>query len=295
MARNRHNWDNANVNALNAEKWVKYCIDNFLAFIKSSIENSKIYTVGNIPQDISEKRYESTTLSYWNTDTVSAIEKAWDNTPADQCKIAALNFASYKNPGGGYLAGATAQEECLCSESTLYPVIESFYETFYKPHLKKLNGGLYGDDLIYSPSILFIRNNKRMQSDVITCAAPNYYPIKKYNKFEYKDVVLAMFSRIDHILYSAWKEKADILILGAFGCGVFMNDPVIVSQIFHLFLASKYNGCFKEVIFAVPTIRDDNTFEIFKESGEIMLTHLENSKTMEETHDKIPELIKYLI
>ena len=58
MTRNRHNWDNANVNALNAEKWVRYCIDNFLAFIKSSIEGSKIYLGDDIPQEIPEKRYE---------------------------------------------------------------------------------------------------------------------------------------------------------------------------------------------------------------------------------------------
>lgn len=306
MGINNYNWSNKDQNAIHAEKWVCYCKENFPAFIKSSIEKSKIYGTEDIPKTIDDKKSLSTEFVYLNTDTVSAIYEAW-NKNSHLCKIAALNFASYKNPGGGYLLGATAQEECLCSESNLYNIISAFYDSFYKPHLKKLNGGLYGDDLLYSPNVLFFKNGyqKTMvedfdgdireyaSADVITCAAPNYYPIQKYGKYPYEKVVQAMISRIDHILYAAYKEGVDSIILGAFGCGVFMNDPVIVSQIFHFFIKTKYNGCFLEAIFAVPTIRNDDTFKVFKESGEIMLDYLENDGKI--TNGNTPELVKYFI
>lgn len=292
MGRNSQNWIHKDQNAINAKSWVRSCEEKFPTFIKASIEKSKIYGEGKIPQNIEGKDDISTEIVYLNMDTVSAIKEVWCKDQ-DVYKIAALNFASYKNPGGGYLDGATAQEECLCSESTLFNVIAPFYDVFYKPHLKKLNGGLYGDDLIYSPGILFFRDGKQMIADVITCAAPNYYSIKKYNRCSYEDVIHAMVSRIDHILYAVYKEDAKVVILGAFGCGVFMNDPVIVSQIFHYFLKTKYDGCFMEAIFAVPTFRNEKTFQVFKESGEKMIQFLETEGNV--VHGQAPELIKYMI
>ena len=39
-----------------------------------------------------------------------------------------LNFASFKNPGGMFLKGSPAQEEALCHNSILYPILDSFKE-----------------------------------------------------------------------------------------------------------------------------------------------------------------------
>ena len=43
-----------------------------------------------------------------------------------QGKTAVLNFASYKEPGGGFMAGSQAQEESFCHESFLYNVLRQF-------------------------------------------------------------------------------------------------------------------------------------------------------------------------
>ena len=73
-----------------------------------------------------------------------------------------------------------------------------------------------------------------------------------------------MEDRIDHILYSAYKNKVDCLILGAFGCGVFSNDPKDVATIFKNLLEIKYNKTFKKVVFAIPNQnRNNNNYKIF--------------------------------
>ena len=68
-----------------------------------------------------------------------------------------LNFASYKNPGGMFLAGSSAQEECLCHASNLYNILEKFNKDYYIPHRQKgaTNRALYSNQAIYSPDVVF--------------------------------------------------------------------------------------------------------------------------------------------
>jgi uncharacterized protein (TIGR02452 family) len=211
-------------------------------------------------------RKDNMEVTYSAEDTVSAILRLSEENEGK--RICALNFASYKNPGGKFLDGSSAQEESLCHESTLYNVLENFQEEFYKPNAKRLHNSLYDDNLIYSPDIFFIRDKVSAYADIITCAAPNRTAAKKYRGVPDDVITDAMVSRIDHVLNAAYAKKVDILILGAFGCGVFGNDPVEVSRIFNLFLSEKYDGCFEKVVFAVPSMRrGDATPGIFKATG----------------------------
>jgi uncharacterized protein (TIGR02452 family) len=41
------------------------------------------------------------------------------------------------------------------------------------------------------------------------------------------------------------------IVLGAWGCGVFANDPRAVAGVFADALAGAFQGCFAEVVFAV--------------------------------------------
>lgn len=178
-------------------------------------------------------------------------------------KMAVLNFASYKNPGGGFLKGSMAQEECLCQESNLYNILIQFKEKFYEPNQKRLNKGLYNNNLIYTPNVLFFKNNKTLTCDVITCAAPNKKVAKERYNMSDNIIYKTMEDRIDHILYSAYKNRIDCLILGAFGCGVFSNDPKDVATIFKNLLETKYNKIFKKVVFAIPNQNRNNNYKIF--------------------------------
>lgn len=166
-------------------------------------------------------------------------------------KVAVLNFASAANPGGGVTHGASAQEECLCRCSTLYNCLNTkkMWDAFYTPHRKNHNP-LHNDDIIYTPGVTVIKDDdynlleQAFAVDVITCAAPNlrecpYVPIQALHE-----------QRARKILSIGAKEEADILILGAFGCGAFCNDPSIVAEAYKKVLP-EYMHHFRTIEFAV--------------------------------------------
>ena len=192
-------------------------------------------------------------ISVVNQDSVGALI----GLPDDAGKVAILNFASYKNPGGMFMKGSIAQEEALCHESNLYNILfdKRIQDMFYTPNQKRLNRALYNDNLLYTPNVQFFRGTSRRVADVITAAAPNKGAAQKYQNVSNKECDDAMRSRIRHILFAAIEEGVETIILGAYGCGVFKNDPKTVAQIFKEELV----GCPFKAVFAVP----GDKFEIF--------------------------------
>lgn len=174
-------------------------------------------------------------------------------------KVAALNFASYKIPGGGFLAGSMAQEEALCHDTTLYNVISApEFEDEYKWNCKNLNQGLYTNFAIYSPNIYLTGTSYPCKCDIITSAAPNLNAYRY--RFDQDTYEKTLVDRLEFVLGVADSEKVDILILGAFGCGVFRNNPTIVAQIFKdLLWTKKYH--FAEVYFSIPPGYNYQSFE----------------------------------
>ena len=213
--------------------------------IEFSYSNSKIYNEDFILNN--DKYYEIPNIQIVDTDTVSAlfiIKDIFNN-------IGILNFASYKNPGGMFLKGSTAQEEALCHESILYNVLIKFNDTYYKSNRKnsKITGDLYSNRGIFSPDIIFFHNNDTYtKANIITVAAPNYRNKAIINKDKNTEI---LNSRIKFVLDIAKDNNLETLILGAFGCGVFKQNPNEVANIFKNYLLSgKYN--FKNIIFAIP-------------------------------------------
>ena len=167
-------------------------------------------------------------------------------------KVAVLNFASSTNPGGGVVSGAGAQEECLCRISTLYFTLDTDenWERFYKPHRQRGNP-LHNDDILYSPAVTVFKTddlhpetldeNQWYDVDVITCAAPNLreMPSNRYNSGDGKEKVsltnselAKLHERRDHRIFDvAAQNGAKVLVLGAFGCGAFYNDPATVAEV----------------------------------------------------------------
>ena len=172
----------------------------------------------------------------------------------------ALNFASFTRPGGGFIKGSFAQEEALCHVSNLYNVLLSFKD-HYDNNYKKISftSGLYDNWAIYSPAIYFKVVDFEAYANIITCAAPNYtvYKEKSDNDVLYDEILR---SRIKYVLDIARDNEQKILILGAFGCGVFGNDPIKVATMFKSLLR---NYKFEKVIFAIPHTNNGN-YEAFK-------------------------------
>ena len=182
-------------------------------------------------------------------------------------KIAVLNFASSTNQGGGVTSGASAQEECLCRVSTLYPCLkdESMWDLFYAPHRKARNP-LHNDDIIYTKDVIVFKDDdyqplpKPFSVDVITCAAPTlreqssnrYNPSDGYKAPDItpEDLLALHEKRGRQILSAAAANGAQVIILGAFGCGAFRNDPAVVAQAYANILP-EYLHYFRTIEFAV--------------------------------------------
>ena len=167
-------------------------------------------------------------------------------------KTAVLNFASYKNPGGKFIDGSSAQEEMLCHSSFLYNVLSEFDEDYYEFNRLTKNFALYTNRALYSPDVLFVRCDEEIYVDVITCAAPNKTAAQKYCGKSNFDCNSAMVDRIHFMLDIAKEEEVNTLILGAWGCGVFGNDAEFVANSFKKELEEYYTDTFENIIFAIP-------------------------------------------
>lgn len=171
-------------------------------------------------------------------------------------RVCILNFASYKNPGGAFLVGSFAQEEALCHESTLYPVLLNFNKTYYSWNKQHLNRAMYFDRALYSKDILFERNGKKMFADVLTCAAPNYRVGLKFQNVSLAENKNILRNRIEFMYGIAEQQEVNTLIAGAWGCGVFMQSPSTVCQLLtEALLAGQYRHL-EKIYFAIP---DENS------------------------------------
>ena len=176
-------------------------------------------------------------------------------------KVCVLNFASSANPGGGVTNGASAQEECLCRISTLYFNLDTdeMWKKFYKPH-RALRSPLHNDDIIYTPDIIVFKTDtsspsllpqeKWFKTDVLTCAAPNLRSDDDELLLSDEELAKLHKKRDRRIFDVAVQNNVDVLILGAFGCGAFRNNPAVVAHVM-MDLAKEYAYAFKVIEFAV--------------------------------------------
>lgn len=188
------------------------------------------------------------------TANLSATEAVRILALEGRTEIGILNFASAKNPGGGFLNGAKAQEETLTVSSTLYPTLTAHEEYYTKNRAHR--SMMYLDYGIYSPDVVFFRDEAfrltetPVKASVLTLPAVNMGQVflKGEDPEEAKRV---MRRRMQMALGIFADRQAKHLILGAYGCGVFRNDPKDIARWWKELLAEGMGQYFDSVFHAV--------------------------------------------
>ncbi|WP_395743193.1 TIGR02452 family protein [Prosthecobacter sp.] len=172
-------------------------------------------------------------------------------------RIGCLNFASAKNPGGGFLNGAEAQEEALSRASALYDCLLCAPD--YYARNRANHSCIYLDIIIATPEVPFFRDDEGLLLEepllvsVITAPAPNAGAVMANEPDRKPEVEPALRRRAEMVLHAAALSGVDHLVLGAWGCGVFRNDPRTVARAFADLLqpGRPWSGHFKTITFAV--------------------------------------------
>lgn len=188
-----------------------------------------------------------------------------------QASVMALNFASARNPGGGFLKGSQAQEESLARASGLYPCLLT--QPRYYQHHRTTRSGFYSDHMIHSPRVPVIRDDEGSLVEspalvsFITSPAVNAGTVRQRDKRKARLIPGVMAQRTARMLALAAHHGHDTLVLGAWGCGVFRNEPETIAEVFREALVGSMSfiSRFERVIFAVPCFsKKDKNHSIFE-------------------------------
>lgn len=263
-----------NIEVFNDTQKVINSRKSLLDAVKNSNANQQYWVTEEVPTF--ENRFDTDAKIVVSKSTSFGAARKYNG------EIAVLNFASATNPGGGVTHGSFAQEECLCRCSTLYNnlILKEAADKFYLPHRSGLSP-LHNDDIIYTPGVVVFKSDDykdygtTKNVNIITCAAPNLREVPK-NEFNSENTTVpATISDDDllelhkqrgrKILSVAAANKNDYIVLGAFGCGAFRNDPKIVAEAYKQILP-EFKNAFKVIEFAV-FCRDHETinYDTFKE------------------------------
>jgi len=182
-----------------------------------------------------------------------------------------LNFASARNAGGGFINGAKAQEEDLCRCSGLYPCLLA-QRGYYEAN-RNYESTIYTDHLIYSPNVPWFRTRSRNKPDtvflasVITAPAPNAGVVLSRDPHALPQIEAALRRRAGLVLAVAAENGHRTVLLGAWGCGVFRNDPALVADAFGKWLESDtFAGVFDRAVFAIyDSSKEQATLSAFRQ------------------------------
>lgn len=183
--------------------------------------------------------------------------------------VGVMNFANPFVPGGHFQEGINAQEQALCRNTFLYPELKKFVHNFYEENLKNPHFHLYANSLIYSHHIKVLRDEKENRIlpyfhyiDIVTVAAPNLTLVPQDHQVA-AEIFANLLEKIINTLRAFKNNRIRSLILGAFGCGVFQNDPKLVALAFKQALSrEEFLGSFETIYFDI--LNNQPVLEVFK-------------------------------
>lgn len=222
---------------------------------QNAVSNTVFHTSEDLDDMLASIELEPTYTTIFEVVEETTIQGILRNASEGYTNPMCLNFASAKNPGGGFFNGAQAQEESIARSSGLYPCQMSAF-AFYETH-RAMKSCVYTDGMIYSPEVPILRkdNGELLEtpilSAIITSAAVNTGVVKRFEIDRVDEIEGIMRKRIDKLLGLSAIKDHKTLILGAWGCGVFQNDPQMIAQLFSELLRTEYQGVFEKVVFSV--------------------------------------------
>jgi uncharacterized protein (TIGR02452 family) len=222
------------------------------------------------------RRFTETRVQVVNQTTLQASRKLVESGH----RPLALNFANGIIAGGGFLTGSRAQEEVLCRSSALYETLVN--DPMYDHHAGFSHRNS-SDWAILSPDVPVFRNddgsslNEPWNLSFISSAAPicKFPPARvaslmAENRADptYAGAVLQavqqsallLRQRIHRVLSIAEAYGYETLVLGAWGCGAFHNDPARAAVDFRQALEHEFRGAFSEVVFAITDWSNERRF-----------------------------------
>lgn len=215
----------------------------FASDIAKSIDSVELYEDGDGRElELPEPRFEQTDAHVLWSQMAPAILQA-------KGSVCVLDPANFRTPGGNYLGGGWSPEEQICAESTLFPVLEGLKGIYYDGNRQSGRGGLNTDRALYLHDITFTTDGVTKQRDVLVVAPPNRrFALENHRSEAECDIDLA--NRVETIMRIAAAHQPDTLILHAFGCGFFENDPTAVANLFKTWLDA-HPGQFETVSFVI--------------------------------------------
>lgn len=223
---------------------------------KHAETNTKLYTPKLseelLEQRIAQPNSTETKFLVKHATTLDAVRHLIEE---GKTNVACLNFASAKNPGGGFLGGSQAQEESIARSTGLHNCQMNAWE-YYEVN-RNTKSCIYTDYMIYSPDVPILKNEEGVNLDqlnlvsIITAPAVNFGVVKNREPEKSHLVEGIMKRRIAKVLAIALEHEHQHVVLGAWGCGVFQNDPSDVARWFREVIETQFKNEFLEIVFAV--------------------------------------------
>lgn len=217
--------------------------------IDAAVRGTQLHRADEALPTTFDARFE-TTIEVANESTLQAARRLTDAGHG----TVALNFANALVPGGGFLVGAGAQEEDLARSSALFACIVD--SPMYDENRVRCHP-LGSHHMTHAPDVPVFRDDSGdLDADVWTCSiitapAVNAGYVRHSHPGRADEILPTLRERAGRVLSVAALHGHDAIVLGAWGCGVFQNDPTEVATIFREALDGPFHGVFARVVFAV--------------------------------------------
>ncbi|MBS3813284.1 TIGR02452 family protein [Candidatus Bipolaricaulota bacterium] len=241
--------------------------------VEEAVQGTKLYRpedLGKLSGEVERQQAEDSEETEFEVRNETTLRGAQDLVERDDAGPFVLNFASARNPGGGFLNGSGAQEESLARSSALYPCLKS--EMGYYRENERSGTSLYTDHMIYSPDVPVIRDDDGLFLEepylvsLLTAPAVNRNALKRNEPEKLPRVREVMERRTHKVLTVAAVEGHRDLVLGAWGCGVFGNAPEAIAELFAGELNGTLSNYFRSVRFSVlDRSKSKSTYRAFRE------------------------------